>query len=205
MEKLGMTHNADDDFDHPKLDVKSPLRRHVLYRIVKNPYLFEHDGLGFRALCDSDTNYLIKLDCDPEVKSFFPGGALSEEEVPNKIKEYKYKKQEYGCYLVFDTKTNEFIGRAGLSDLETGETEAGYLIVKELWGKGYATRILKALLDYAKNNLKKDKIIAFTPIKHEASIKVMQKAGMKYVETKIMPHISTECVVYEYRFYDEKR
>lgn len=200
MENLGMTHNTEDDFDHPKLDVNSPLRRHVLYRIAKQPYLFEYDGLGFRLVCDSDIDYLIKLDCDPEVKSFFPGGALSEKEVPNKIKEYKdkYKKQGYGCYLVFDTKTKEFIGRAGFSDLETGETEAGYLVVKELWGKGCATRVLKALLDYAKTNLKKDKIIAFTPVKHEASIKVMQKAGMKYVETKVMPHITTECVVYEY-------
>ncbi len=33
MEKLGMTHSADDDFDHPLLPEGHPLRRHVLYRI----------------------------------------------------------------------------------------------------------------------------------------------------------------------------
>jgi ribosomal-protein-alanine N-acetyltransferase len=33
MEKIGMSHDPRDDFDHPKLPTGHPLRRHVLYRI----------------------------------------------------------------------------------------------------------------------------------------------------------------------------
>lgn len=33
MEKLGMTHDSTDDFDHPCLPASHPLRRHVLYRL----------------------------------------------------------------------------------------------------------------------------------------------------------------------------
>lgn len=33
MEKLGMTHDPADDFDHPRLPEGHPLRRHVLYRL----------------------------------------------------------------------------------------------------------------------------------------------------------------------------
>jgi ribosomal-protein-alanine N-acetyltransferase len=33
MEKLGMTHDPNDDFEHPALPPGHPLRRHVLYRI----------------------------------------------------------------------------------------------------------------------------------------------------------------------------
>jgi RimJ/RimL family protein N-acetyltransferase len=33
MEKLGMTHDENEDFDHPLLAVGHPLRRHVLYRM----------------------------------------------------------------------------------------------------------------------------------------------------------------------------
>ncbi len=33
MEKIGMTHSPNDDFDHPLLAEGHPLRRHVLYRI----------------------------------------------------------------------------------------------------------------------------------------------------------------------------
>lgn len=36
MEKLGMSHNEADDFDHPRLAAGHPLRRHVLYRLKKN-------------------------------------------------------------------------------------------------------------------------------------------------------------------------
>jgi RimJ/RimL family protein N-acetyltransferase len=33
MERLGMSHDAADDFDHPRLATGHPLRRHVLYRL----------------------------------------------------------------------------------------------------------------------------------------------------------------------------
>lgn len=36
MEKLDMTHDPRDDFDHPSLDEGHPMRRHVLYRL-RNP------------------------------------------------------------------------------------------------------------------------------------------------------------------------
>jgi ribosomal-protein-alanine N-acetyltransferase len=36
MERLGMTHSAADDFDHPLLARDHPLRRHVLYRLRRN-------------------------------------------------------------------------------------------------------------------------------------------------------------------------
>jgi ribosomal-protein-alanine N-acetyltransferase len=37
MAKLGMTHDPADDFDHPRLPVGHPLRRHVLYRGRPDP------------------------------------------------------------------------------------------------------------------------------------------------------------------------
>jgi RimJ/RimL family protein N-acetyltransferase len=35
MERLGMTYDPDDDFDHPALAEGDPLRRHVLYRLKR--------------------------------------------------------------------------------------------------------------------------------------------------------------------------
>jgi len=34
MEKIGMTHDPSEDFDHPNLPEGHPLRRHVLYRLT---------------------------------------------------------------------------------------------------------------------------------------------------------------------------
>ena len=36
MRRLGMTHDAADDFDHPRIAVGSPLRPHVLYRLRRS-------------------------------------------------------------------------------------------------------------------------------------------------------------------------
>ena len=33
MERIGMSHDPDDDFDHPGIEPGHPLRRHVLYRV----------------------------------------------------------------------------------------------------------------------------------------------------------------------------
>lgn len=38
MEKIGMTHDPADDFDHPNLPEGHPLRRHVLYRLPRRVY-----------------------------------------------------------------------------------------------------------------------------------------------------------------------
>ena len=38
MEKLGMSRDAADDFDHPNLPPQSPMRRHVLYRLGVEQY-----------------------------------------------------------------------------------------------------------------------------------------------------------------------
>lgn len=39
MERIGMVHKASDEFDHPLLPDGYPLRRHVLYRIVREKEL----------------------------------------------------------------------------------------------------------------------------------------------------------------------
>src|SRR3990167_7420896 len=38
MEKIGLHHSEIDDFNHPKLEENSPLKRHVLYRITRDNY-----------------------------------------------------------------------------------------------------------------------------------------------------------------------
>lgn len=39
MEKIGLHHDVNDDFNHPNLTEESPLRHHVLYRLDQKTYL----------------------------------------------------------------------------------------------------------------------------------------------------------------------
>jgi RimJ/RimL family protein N-acetyltransferase len=41
MKKIGMHHDQNDDFDHPKLPEGHPLRRHVLYRMNQEQWRFD--------------------------------------------------------------------------------------------------------------------------------------------------------------------
>lgn len=38
MERIGMTRDPADDFDHPRLAVDNPMRRHVLYRLSRSDW-----------------------------------------------------------------------------------------------------------------------------------------------------------------------
>jgi ribosomal-protein-alanine N-acetyltransferase len=38
MQRLGMTHNPADDFDHPNIAGGHPFRRHVLYRLAAHEW-----------------------------------------------------------------------------------------------------------------------------------------------------------------------
>jgi RimJ/RimL family protein N-acetyltransferase len=38
MEKIGMTYNPAEDFDHPELPLGNPMRRHVLYRLRRTQF-----------------------------------------------------------------------------------------------------------------------------------------------------------------------
>jgi len=46
MERLAMHHNPGDDFEHPRVDRRSDLRHHVLYRLARDAWV---TGRGVNA------------------------------------------------------------------------------------------------------------------------------------------------------------
>jgi 1,6-anhydro-N-acetylmuramate kinase len=80
-----------------------------------------------------------------------------------------------------------FLGRAGFSFFgESGHFELGYSIVREEWGKGYATEIAAALADWFFANRPERTFIAFAYAGNAASIKVLERIGMKHTETRML-------------------
>jgi ribosomal-protein-alanine N-acetyltransferase len=50
MERIGMTRDPADDFDHPNIAPDSPLRRHVLYRLSRDAWLASPERLATAAI-----------------------------------------------------------------------------------------------------------------------------------------------------------
>ncbi|MBE1203585.1 GNAT family N-acetyltransferase [Aminobacter carboxidus] len=80
-----------------------------------------------------------------------------------------------------------FIGRAGFSLFAaTGQFELGYAIAPEFWGQGYATEIAAALPGLVFDRNIRDEFIAFAHVDNAASLKVLEKIGMRYQHTGLM-------------------
>jgi len=161
-------------------------------------YTIKSSRIGFRKLEINDLKNLVKLDMDPEVRAFFPGGVSTPELLREKIAKSRasFLENGFGEFSMTDLKTDRFIGRAGFAALEDGEIEVGYLLLKEYWGQGLASEALVALLDWARKSLPVPRILAYAPVDHQASLGVMRKAGMRYLKTDIGHGV--ECTYYEY-------
>ena len=138
--------------------------------------------LGLRPFQQSDIDYLAELNSDPDVRQFFPDGTQNREQTEARMNDFisYYKEKGLPCFVMFELESGEFVGRCGFGPVETGEVEVGYLLHKKFWGKGLASEVLTVLLEWAKQNINADYIIAFAPIEHVASQRVMQKCGMKH-------------------------
>lgn len=169
---------------------------------MSGDYLFTSARLGYRLCQASDYANLLKLDTDPEVRSFFPMGVATPEEIKTRTQKYQddFAERGYGIFIMEELTTGEFVGRCGFGQLGADQIEVGYVLMKKFWGKGFASEALAALLEWANTHMTIDSIIAFAPINHLASQRVMQKCGMQFEKTAEM--YGVECAFYKISLRD---
>jgi RimJ/RimL family protein N-acetyltransferase len=76
------------------------------------------------------------------------------------------------------------IGFVFLSTENSGDTHIGYLLAESYWGKGYATEILKGLIDFIKSEDQVTRLIAGVATDNVASIKLLQKLDFIHSSTE---------------------
>ena len=92
-----------------------------------------------------------------------------------------YKKNGFGFYLVSDKKQNLPIGISGLVDRDGLENvDVGYAFLPNFRGKGYAFEATKAILNFAKNTLHLDPIVAITNLDNAKSCQLLERLGLKF-------------------------
>jgi ribosomal-protein-alanine N-acetyltransferase len=104
------------------------------------------------------------------------------------------QKNEFN-FVINKKSSNEILGMAKLA-LTNQEPHIGYVLAQKHWGKGYATEVARAMIEYVFSSTPFQKVFAFCDIDNRASARVMEKADMHFVETKhgyiIHPNISAE-------------
>lgn len=127
-----------------------------------------------------DMDELYAILTEEETAKYLPAKAGSKEEELEKLVSYVscvYSFFGYGYWGVFSKDTGELIGRAGFKEGEY-PLEAGYVIKRSEWGKGYATEVLTELVRYAKEELDCTDIIANIDERNTASLRVAEKCGV---------------------------
>ena len=81
---------------------------------------------------------------------------------------------------VEESESGRVIGACDLSLIERNVVDLGYMLGLPDWGKGYATEIALALVDAAFFDLRADRIISTVDVNNNASIRVLEKIGMRW-------------------------
>ena len=74
---------------------------------------------------------------------------------------------------------NQLIGACDLTIEREDDGDLGYILAREAWGYGYASEVAKALVLAGFNELKLQRIYAICDVNNQASIRVLEKAGLK--------------------------
>ena len=90
-----------------------------------------------------------------------------------------YAFYDFGIWTVLEKAGGEVIGRAGVCYREGyEEPEMGFMIAEPWQGKGLATEVCRAVLQYARTELGFPRILAFVQPDNAASRRVCDKIGM---------------------------
>ena len=95
-----------------------------------------------------------------------------------------YERHGFGMYLVEAKEDGAPLGICGLVKRDSLEdVDVGYAFVPRHWGKGYAVESASAVLEYARESLGIPRVVAITKPDNEASIRVLEKIGLRYERT----------------------
>lgn len=147
--------------------------------------LIDTDRLSIRYIKVEDFNFIFRLLNDPSwIKYIGDKGIKTEDDAKNYIQTgplQMYKNFGFGLYLVTLKETAVPIGLCGLIKRPSLENiDLGYAFLPEYTGKGYAFEATKSVLQYGKEQLTIDKIVAITTLDNFSSEKVLLKLGFTF-------------------------
>jgi len=148
----------------------------------ENSFVIETERLRLRMLRDSDLEDLAALFADPDVMRYVgtgqPADSVEAQKALTSIVAH-WNRHGFGRWAIEDKNTKEFVGYGGLRSLY-GTPEVVYHFARRHWGKGLATEMARASLNFGFNVKGFDRIVAIAKPANTASIHVMEKIGMHF-------------------------
>ena len=142
--------------------------------------LFETERLIVRHYTKDDGDNFFLLNGDEEIMRYIRP-AKTREETDLFLSQIIEKYSEYpsvGRWAAEDKYTGVFVGSFAFIPIDgREEMQLGYALLKQSWGKGYATELTIAGLQYVFTKTDLAEVFAVTEVLNTASQKVLLKAG----------------------------
>ena len=144
----------------------------------------ETGRLVLRRYAEQDKADFIDLFTDETVMKYVGDGVLTGEQAEafwEKLFDKLYP-QNFNIWAVFAKEDAGYIGHAGIYPRLTRKEdwEFVYFLNRKSWGKGFATEIARRIIEFGFEELNLPKVFATVDDVHSASIRVLEKAGMKF-------------------------
>jgi len=147
---------------------------------VPTQILFETGRLLVRHYSKAEADNFFLLNGNPEVMRYIRP-VKSREETDlffDDILLYSKNNPAYGRMAIIEKQSKTFVGSFAIIPMEeTDKMQLGYALLKQSWGKGYATELTLAGLQYVFTKTDLTEIFAVTEVPNLASQKVLLKAG----------------------------
>jgi RimJ/RimL family protein N-acetyltransferase len=156
--------------------------------------MFETDRLVLRQFTEDDAADLLALDSDPEVMRWIgPVRQSSVDDYRQLIRKQflpYYERNLGGFWVAVAKEAGAFLGWLHLrpaldyrfareAQYRPGDFDLGYRLSRAAWGSGYATEGSRALIELALAEWGAQRIVSCALIGNLASIRVMEKVGLR--------------------------
>lgn len=141
--------------------------------------LIETERLRLRPIEPGDLDEFVALHADPKVTQFVR--PLDRDAATERLEQdaSEWRQRGHGLLAVLDLGTGAFLGRCGLKYWpQFDETEVGWVLRRDAWGRGYATEASRACIEWGFSGFEMPYLTAMISPGNARSIRVAQRLGM---------------------------
>lgn len=151
---------------------------------MKDIFIFQTQRLIFKQITHQNLDALLEIYQSPKNMKLVPNAKMdwTKEGLWEKYERLNQNyKNGFGIYIILRKEDQSIIGEAGLYDSFDDEKhlELGYILDHQYWNQSYGTEICEALIDYAFEELKVEKLTARMIKDNIGSKRVSEKCGMR--------------------------
>jgi RimJ/RimL family protein N-acetyltransferase len=147
--------------------------------------ILETERLLLRRVSSDDAGFILELLNQPSFLRYIGDkGVRTTEDAVRYIETgpvASYERFGFGLYLVELKETGVPIGMCGLLKRDTlPDADVGFAFLPDYWSQGYAFEAASGVMSYGREVLGLKRIVAITSLDNDASIRLLEKIGLKF-------------------------